>query len=308
MKIIVVGAGAMGSLVGGLLAEKGADVTLYDVAYEHINTIRNKGLIIEYEGRRRVINVNATEKVKELGKADLLVVLVKSYDTGEALRGIEACLTSRTSVLTLQNGLGNIEAIREVVPPQQILAGVTSHGAMLLEPGMVRHNGGSKTYVGAVDKNERARAQWAARVLNLAGIETQVSEDIMGAVWTKLIVNAAINPLTAITGRFNGELVEDKDLLILMEAIVQEAVLVAKALDMELQHEDMFEYVQTICRVTAQNRSSMLMDIIRGRRTEINAINGSIVGLGVRYLVPTPVNRCMTHLVCSLEKKGTSQG
>jgi len=302
MKTLIVGAGAMGSLVGGLLAESGVDVTLFDVAREQIAAIRERGLIIERENQRRLVRVKAVEQVEGLNPADLIIVLVKSYDTETAVKGIKSCVGPDTMILTLQNGLGNTDIIAQEFSSVRVFGGVTSHGAMLLAPGIVRHNGGAKTHVGPVVSSELGRAELLARLLSEAGMDTLVSRDIKGILWTKLIVNAAINPLTGLTGKLNGELLDGGDLQQIMGAVVREAVQVSQKLKIRLQREDMLYYVQTICQVTAKNRSSMLMDLLKHRRTEINAINGKIVEEGQKCQIPTPVNECLTKLIRSVEK------
>ncbi len=197
MKTLIVGAGAMGSLVGGLLAEGGNEVILYDIAQEQVNAINMCGLVIKQGDRCRMVKIKSTSRINELGTADLLIVLVKSYDTEKAIKEVKPCIDSQTLVLTLQNGEGNIEAITKVIPPKQVLAGVTSHGAMLLSPGLIQHNGGAQTFIGPVDKQDCSSAEVVAQLLDQAGIAARVCPDIKGMIWTKLIANAAINPLTA---------------------------------------------------------------------------------------------------------------
>ncbi|MGI6065308.1 MAG: ketopantoate reductase family protein [Bacillota bacterium] len=302
MRVVVVGAGAMGSLTGGLLAQSGIEVILFDILKERVEPISRHGLIIEGSWGRQVVRVQATTRTDDLNRADMLIVLVKSYDTRAAVWGVRNCIGSQTLVLTLQNGLGNVEAISGIVPVERVFAGVTSHGAMLTAPGTVRHNGGAKTYIGNVINREKDGAQNIARVLSMAGIETEVSPDIQGALWTKLIVNAAINPLTAISGLYNGELQEHRDILEIMQQIVNEAMGVAAAEKVKLQADDMLSYVKSICHATASNKSSMLMDILNGRRTEIDAINGMIVQKAKEHYLSAPVNETITHLVRVLER------
>ncbi|ATW27493.1 ketopantoate reductase family protein [Candidatus Formimonas warabiya] len=302
MRTVIVGAGAMGSLFGALLTEAGVEVLLYDIAEEQVNAINNHGLIIERDNRRRVIKIKATTQVSHLGIADLLIIFVKSYDTMTAIEEVKPCIRSHTQVLTLQNGEGNIEAIIKAVPSRQVLAGVTSHGAMLISPGIIRHNGGAKTFIGSVGKMEGSSVEAVAQLLNQGGIETVVCEDIKQAIWTKLIANAAINPLTAITGCCNGELLDEENLFVLMRNIVEEGKNVANAQKIRLFQDDMFDYVKSVCLATKKNKSSMLMDILKGRRTEIDAINGRIVLIGRKSNVNVPVNQCVTLLVQYMEK------
>jgi len=307
MKTVIIGAGAMGCLVGALLAESGVQVTLYDIAPEQVEAIRKQGLIIERGNSRRAVKVNATADLKEIEKADLLVILVKAYDTQRAVEGVRSCISPETLVLTLQNGDGNIEEITGIIPARQVFAGVTSHGAMLLGPGIIRHSGGGKTFIGPMDKENFYQGEEITRLFNNAGMETMISRDIKGVIWTKLIANGAINPLTAIIGCTNGELLEDTNLLDTMESIVNEGKKAAEAAGIKLLQEDMLEYVKSVCAATRANKSSMLVDVLKGRRTEVDAINGMIAMVGRKYGVPVPVNQCMVSLVHGIEKKNKKQ-
>lgn len=302
MKIVIAGAGAMGSLLGGLLAESGADITLYDICQDKIAAISAKGLLIEREGKKRRVMVGATADRASLPKADLVLIMVKSYDTGVAIRQVKSCLKEKTMVLTLQNGWGNVDAITGIVPSQQVLAGVTSHGAMLLAPGIVRHNGGAKTFIGPINPEIFPDAKHLADFFSGAGIETLAAENIVDVIWTKLVVNAVINPLTALTRLRNGELLKHPELLQIMGKIVQEAEEVSLARGIRLQEPDMLSYVVAICKATAHNRSSMLEDILKNRPTEIDAINGMIVWEGKKNNRKTPINEIMVGLIRVLEK------
>lgn len=306
MRTVIIGAGAMGCLIGALLAESGVEVILYDLAVEQVAAIMKQGLMIERENSRRTVKVQATTDLtdlKEVGQIDLVVVLVKAYDTISAIEGIRSCISPETQVLTLQNGDGNIDAITSIIPSHRVFAGVTSHGAMLLEPGIIRHNGGGKTFIGAVDPGEFSKAEEIASFFQRAGLETVISHDIQGIIWTKLIVNAAINPLTALMGCTNGQLLGDKDLLGVMKNIVDEGEKVALAAGIKLIQSDMFGYVKSVCLATKDNKSSMLMDVLKGRRTEIDAINGMVVSLGEINDLEAPVNKCLTRLVRSFSQR-----
>ncbi|MEL7564008.1 MAG: 2-dehydropantoate 2-reductase [Dehalobacterium sp.] len=303
MKTLIIGAGAMGCLVGALLAESGVQVALFDIAREQVEAIRKQGLIIERGNSRRTVKVQATTDLKEVEQADLLVVLVKAYHTQKAIEGVRSCISEETLVLTLQNGAGNLEVITDIIPARQVFAGVTSHGAMLLAPGIVRHSGGGKTFIGPMDQDRFTQGEEITRLFNQAGIETVTSRDIQGVIWTKLIANAAINPLTAIIGCANGELLKDESLLDIMESIVNEGKQVAGAAGIKVLREDMFEYVKSVCEATRENKSSMLMDVLKVRPTEVDAINGMIAVVGRKYGVTVPVNQCMAGLVHGIEAK-----
>lgn len=301
MRIAVVGAGAMGSLFGGLLAEAGEDVVLVDIWEEHVRAINERGLHIKGVSGDRVVRVRATTKHAEVGVVDLMLIQVKSYATEKAIRDALPMIGERTVVLTLQNGLGNVEKIAAVVGRERVLAGTTAHGATVLGPGEIYHAGRGPTVIGEVDGRITDRVKAIAATFNRAGIETEVTDNIMGAIWTKMLANVAINALTAITGLYNGELLELEETKAVMLKAVDEAVAVAKAMGIKLLVEDPHEFVLGIARATATNKSSMLQDVERGRRTEIDAINGMIVHYGRELGIPTPVNEVLVAAVKGIE-------
>jgi len=301
LRIAIVGAGAMGSLFGGLLAEAGEDVVLVDVWEEHMRAINERGLRIRGVSGDRVVRVKATTKHAEVGVVDLVLLQVKSYATEKAIRDALPMVGERTVVLTLQNGLGNVEKIAAVVGRERVLAGTTAHGATVLGPGEIYHAGRGPTVIGEVDGRITDRVKAIAELFNRAGIETEVTDNIMGAVWTKMLANVAINALTAITGLYNGELLELEETKAVMLKAVDEAVAVAKAMGIKLLVEDPHEFVLGIARATATNKSSMLQDVERGRRTEIDAINGMIVHYGRELGIPTPVNEALVAAVKGIE-------
>lgn len=302
MRIVIVGAGAMGSLFGGLLSLAGEDVVLVDVWREHVDAINRNGLRIHGIGGERVVRVRAATSHGEAGPADLLILFVKSYDTERAVRDSMPIITSRTTILTLQNGLGNVEKIGSIAGFEKVIAGVTMHGATLTKPGEVFHAGAGLTYIGEIGGGVSKRVEEIAGIFNRAGIETRVSSNILEMIWRKAIVNSAINAIGALTRLRNGELIAMPEIVEVMSQVVREGVEVAGRLGIRLSYEEMINSVLEVCRATANNKNSMLQDVERMRRTEIEAINGAIVKYGERLGVPTPVNRLLTILVRGLEK------
>jgi len=216
------------------------------------------------------------------------------------MAAVRPAIGPETIVLTLQNGLGNVEAITAQIPAGQVLVGVSAHGAMLLGPGQVRHSGGAHTFIGPVTGGDSQEAWQTAAVLTQAGLQTEVSDQIWSAVWRKLMANVAINPLTALTRQTNGGLLQQEGLARMMEQLVREAMTVAEAEGVDLG-QDPLANVMTICRATSSNRSSMLMDVLSGRRTEIAAINGMIVQLAKKHGLVVPTNQSVVWLVKALE-------
>ncbi|GAW92083.1 ketopantoate reductase family protein [Calderihabitans maritimus] len=303
MKIGIIGAGAIGSLFGGLLAENGNDVWLYNRRKEHVQVLKEKGLTIVSAEGRRTIPVKATTKPQDMGILDLAVILVKFPDTEKALEDVAGNLGRDTLVMTLQNGLGNVEKIMKKVERHRVIAGVTSHGSTLLAPGEIYHAGKGPTYLGALEETSVSRVQEVVDLFNRSGIDTKLSDNIIKMLWKKLVANVGINPLTALTGLPNGKLLFYPELADIMRGAVEETVRVAEAKGIDLELEDPFAYVASVCRATAENKSSMLQDVLNRRPTEIDAINGAVVREAEKLSEEVPFNRVLTNLVKVLERR-----
>jgi 2-dehydropantoate 2-reductase len=307
MKIAVMGAGAMGSLFGGLLAASGENVTLVDVWRKHVEAINVEGLKISGFGGSRTIRVKATIDPLSVGSVDLIILFVKSYDTLNATRDALPMASKDTVFLSLQNGLGNIEKISEAAGSDKVILGTTAHGCTLLGPGEIFHAGSGPTIIGEQDDRLTERVKGIRNALERAGIETEISETIRGALWSKVLVNVGINPLTALTGLRNGELLDRPEIMEVIRGAVEEAISVADALGVDLGEEDHVDRVYWVARATASNRSSMLQDIERGRRTEIDALNGAIVDSASLLGLDVPVNETLTAVVRGLEDARSSR-
>jgi 2-dehydropantoate 2-reductase len=300
MKITVVGAGAMGSLFGALLFESGISVRLYDIWAEHVKAINENGLGIELDGKTRSVNVKATTDKKTIRKADLAIIFVKSTRTGDAARVASELVSSTGFVLTLQNGMGNADIIAEVIDPGRIIAGTTSHGATMLEPGLIRHAGIGPTLIGMWSGDEKAGAQSIADVFNKAGIATETVDDIRSVVWKKLIINVGINAITALTAIKNGQILDLSSTRALVHAAVEEAMEVARTHGIKIP-DDMVEHVFQVAEATGANRSSMGQDVDNKRQTEIGAINGAVVKEAQKLGLNVPVNQTLTTLLETLQ-------
>jgi 2-dehydropantoate 2-reductase len=301
MKITIVGAGAMGSLFGALLAESGHEVRLLDIWQEHVDAINKRGLSVEREGKIRRVVLHASTDLREVGKAELVVVFVKSSQTEKAAETAESVLRKGGWVLTLQNGMGNAEALARVVPASRVLAGTTSHGATMLGPGRIRHAGVGPTVIGAWTGEERAGAQKIAECLTRAGIETAVADDVRSVIWNKLLVNVGINAITALTGVRNGQLLDMESTRWISRTAVEEAIAVARNLGVRVR-DDAVSHVFQVAEATAANRSSMGQDVDHKRRTEIGAINGYVVREAEKLGLPVPVNRTLAGLVETMQE------
>jgi len=303
MRIAIVGSGAMGSLFGGLLSESGNEVYLLDIWKEHVETINRKGLWIEGLSGDRFIKIKAVTEPKEIdGISDLIIIFVKSYHTESAAKNISLLVGENTSILTLQNGLGNFEILSNIFGSEKVIAGTTSYGATMLGPGRVRHAGIGPTAIGELNGKITNRIEKIAQVLSQAEIKSKTSDNVLGLVWSKLLINVGINALGVLIRVKNGELVKGKYSLKLQRELVEEASEVAKRKGVKLIHQDMVKEVALICEKTSANVNSMLQDVLKKRKTEIDFINGAIVREGKKLNISTPVNQVITNLIKAVEE------
>lgn len=293
MKIVVFGAGAIGSLFGAFLS-KDNEVTLVG-REEHMLAVRKNGLRITGKTEMKA-TPRSSASAAECGKPDILFLMVKAYDTAKAVEEAKSLIGPGTVVVGLQNGLGNLEIIREKLADAKIVGGITSHGAILTAPGIIEHTGIGDSTVGifgdapAVDNVDSDPATRTAHLLNAAGIETTVNKNIIEDVWYKALVNCAINPLATLSGSTNDVLLRDPALQRLAKDVVSEGVMVAAAQGVKLSEEEAYLRVMKVASQTAENTNSMLQDMMRGKRTEIEQLNGAIARMGAAAGIRTPVN------------------
>jgi 2-dehydropantoate 2-reductase len=293
----------MGSLFGGMLSLAGHEVVLYDIFREHVEKVTADGLSIEDAATGRIVTAHprASTDPQAARGADVLIIFVKSTATEEAAALFAPVAGDQAIVLTLQNGLGNEAIISARFGARRTAAGVTSQGATFLGPGRIRHAGKGPTHL-CMSEGGNEKLAALADALEGAGFETHVSPDVAGLVWSKLVINVGINALTAITGQVNGKLVESEETKAIMADLVREAVAVAAATGITLSYEDPLAVVYDVARKTGANRSSMLQDFDRHRRSEIDVMNGAIVREGGRAGVAVPVNETIARVVRAMER------
>lgn len=301
MEIVIIGAGAMGGLLATLLAPL-VPISLLTTNAKHAEAVNQDGLVLTGpDGRVRRTAARALTDPGQYGRrADLIIVCTKARSTPEASEVARRMLAEDGLVLTLQNGLGNLEQIEAAVGPSRAAAGITAQAATLLGPGQVRHAGSGPTVL-AAGPGQAEKIAAIAVLFNQAGIPTTVSEDGQALLWSKLIVNVGINALTAVLRVPNGTLAEVPQCEAIMAQAVAEAAAVARAMGIAFPDENPLERVRQVCQATSANHSSMLQDILKGRPSEIDVINGAVVRKGLEYGVPTPVNQLLTELIKALE-------
>ena len=296
MRVLIFGAGALGSLFGGLLAEKN-EVHLLGRG-EHMAAVRQHGLMLEGEISKRAM-IKTLDRLDAGDTYDLAILTTKSYDTQDAMDAMKT-LWEDCIFLSFQNGLENEDWIAESA--RYVVGGVTSHGAYIPSPGTVIHAGVGETWIGPWKGVSTARVAELAVGLSASGIQTSVSEQIRIEKWRKAIVNAAINPLTALLRCKNGELLEIPQALSIMEQVIRECVEIARSHEYFFRQEDILEMTRNVCTLTRENRSSMLQDVLKGRRTEVHEINGSFVRKGKERKVRTPVNETLVDAIAASER------
>lgn len=304
MRVIIVGAGAMGCLFGFFLRRAGKEVWLLDTNSALVKHIQEQGVLVEGISGEHQVSLPITDRFEDIQSADLIILFVKAYDTPQAIQNVKPLLGPESAVLTLQNGIGNVEAIVKVVGERQTIAGTTSHGATVLSRGTIRHAGIGETVIGEIDGQKTSRLEKIRDFFESAGIVTHITRDITGLLWSKLIINVGINALTGITGLCNGALLDHEETRAIMHRAVQEAKEVADRKGIQLIYQDHIQKVESVCRATAGNISSMLQDLRNKKKTEIDFINGAIWKEGNTLGMDTPINQTLTHLVHLLENLG----
>lgn len=291
--LLLIGTGALASLFGARLAAAGVQVTLLGAWPDGLAALREHGVrLVEADGVERAYSVRAAADPAECRGIPHALVLVKAWQTSRAAQQLAACLPAGGLALTLQNGWGNRETLEQALGPERVALGITTLGATLLAPGVVRAGG-----QGPVTLGSHPRIQPLAELLKAAGFDVRMAEDVAGLAWGKLVINAAINPLTALLRVPNGELLERPDARELMGLAAGEAAAVGLAQGLCLPFDDPVAAAKDVARRTAANHSSMYQDVQRGRPTEIDAICGAVVQAGERLGVPTPVNQTLWLLV-----------
>jgi 2-dehydropantoate 2-reductase len=280
----------MACMFGARLAAV-AEVTLLGTWAEGLEAIRNRGIRVEAASESKDVRVKAFHLDSGILAADLVLILVKAWQTSDIARCLPSLLKAEGIAVTLQNGLGNRELLGASVCP-----GVTTQGATLLGPGQIRVGGEGPTHMVA--------PAWVVDLFRAAGFEAYGcgAAQVDSLIWGKLTANCGINPLTALLRVPNGALLELPDALGILDAAARECAGVARARGITLLFGDPAAHARDVARKTADNRSSMLQDMERGPRTEVDAINGALVREGLRLDVATPVNETLWRLIRAASK------
>jgi 2-dehydropantoate 2-reductase len=303
MKVCVLGAGAMGSSIGGLLAAGGSEVSLVDPWAEHVDAINSRGLKLSVGSSDKVVQVRAATDCRGIGPADLIIVLVKSFHTREAIESAGPIIGDKTVIMSLQNGLGNEEIIGEVAGRGHVVGGRTFAGGSVLAPGhVIANTTGKHTYIGELDGTTTERVTRIAEEFKRAGLLITVSSNIIGIMWDKLLVNVATGALCGITRLPYGGLYKMPELMDCALEAVSEGIAVAKAIGVKLSTKNPREaWFKASEGLPEDFKPSLLQSLEKGMRTEIDFINGAVVRCGEKCKVPTPVNKTLVASIKGIE-------
>ncbi len=292
MKFIIFGAGAIGSLFGGLLSAH--NEVLLVGRKEHMEAIEKNGLRIE----GITSGIFHPKTVWNGERYDMIILTTKSYDTRKALEEIMERF-GRMPVLSLQNGLRNEKIIAEIMGEEYAIGGVTSHGAVFVEEGKIYHAGAGETIIGEMKDEMSERIKNIARAFNQCGIYTRISDKIEEEIWRKGVINASINSLTTLLGCKNGFLLKDKNARKLLEMVCRECISIAKKEGFDI--EDAMEKTIEVADKTASNISSMLQDMMKGKRTEVEEINGEFVRVAKKHGMEAKINEFLMLAIKGME-------
>lgn len=299
MKITIIGAGAMGTLFAGLLSKGGNDVYLLTRNKKTEKILKKNG--IKISGITKTIipssKLKTTTNPAEICRPDLVIILVKSYDTISTVLSIKKMTGKNTVILTLQNGLGNYEILSKYLNKKRIISGTTSESSTLVKSGDIVHTGKGDTIIEKSDFSGQI-----AGIFNKCGLKTVLSSNIESVIWSKLVLNCAINSVAAISGVTNGEIIKYKNLFEVAVEAGKEVVTVAEKMKIKIQFSDVAQIIKNVCLATSKNTNSMLADISAERKTEIDSLNGAVVKIAEKLKVPTPVNKSLYRIVKKLEK------
>lgn len=302
MRICIIGAGAMGSLYGAMLARGGAEIVLFDQWAEHIETVRRDGLRLSGITGDFTVEVAATTDPASIGKADLCISQVNTYATTVAAEVAQRVLGPGGYCLTLQNGVGNIEKLAAVLGRQRVMGGLSYHSAAMGGPGHAIHTHAGPTWLGELDGSQTTRLETLVQLLAQSGFHPTVVDDIQGFIWGKFIHNCAINPICAVAGMRVGQIPMDEAADTFQTRIIEEALAIIRAKGITVPEADPMAAIKTFCKVKF-NKPSMLQHVEAGKRTEIDSLNGIIVEEGRRHGIATPFNEALTLMVRAIDAR-----
>ncbi len=305
--IAIVGAGGMGALFGSILSENGLDVVLIDPNREHVESIESNGLKIEGFGGNRTVRIPAISDASELESANLLFFQCKAQGTRDASRSIRHLLHENSVCISFQNGLGNEEVIAEEVGADKVLGGLTAMAGLLLGPGRIRDFSRVPSYIGEMHGGTSERVASIAEKLTFSGLETHTSEDIFHEIWKKLLGNISMSAVSGLTNLTSATIMSIPELKPVCLQAMEEAFKVAVASGISLDREAVLRGMELISQSggTGDNKSSLCVDLLNHRQTEVDSIYGGVIKLAEEKGIGTPTLKVLHALVKGVEQNFT---
>jgi len=302
--IAIVGAGGMGALFGSILSENGLDVVLIDPNREHVESIESNGLKIEGFGGNRTVRIPATSDASELESANLLFFQCKAQGSRDASRSIRHLLHENSVCISFQNGLGNEEVIAEEVGADKVLGGLTAMAGLLLGPGRIRDFSRVPSYIGEMHGGPSERVASIAEKLTCSGLETHISEDIFQEIWKKLLGNISMSAVSGLTNLTSATIMSIPELKPVCLQAMEEAFKVAVASGISLDREAVLRGMELISQSggTGDNKSSLCVDLLNHRETEVDSIYGGVIKLAEEKGIGTPTLKVLHALVKGVEQ------
>lgn len=297
MKTGIAGAGSLGSLFASFFIKAGIDTVLYEISPETVNSIQKELKIITQDHEDKLHPVISSEP-SILSDADIVFIFVKSYSTSEAASTIARNTRSDSIIVSLQNGIGNADLLKEHINTARVVYGTTTFGAAKKSPSEIIFGGKGKIDIGGTSPGA---VQKVYELLISAGLDVYISDNPERTIWFKALINSAINPVATVLGIKNGMILENLYALQLQELILREAVAAAASIGLDFDYSRILEEVRSICSKTALNTCSMLQDLTAGRKTEIDSINMKIVETGEAAGISMECNRTLSLIIKAME-------
>ena len=302
MKIVVIGAGAMGSIYGSHLA-KHNKVYLIDTNPDIVETINTKGLKLQENGKDVLYRPNAVCSSKEIGKADLVILFVKALYSAAAIESNKNIIGKDTYLMTLQNGSGHEDIMIKAAPLDHIIIGTTEDNGAVLEAGYIRHGGTGRTNIGMLAEDKTGMLEKVKNVFDACGFDTVIRSNIQQLIWDKLLTNVSLSATTGILQVKMGFIAEDANAWDLTKALIKEALSVATAMGLDFNEAEITERVRKTAENNPEGCTSIYMDLKNGRRTEVDTISGSVVRSAEKYGVKVPTHKAIVNIVHAMEQK-----
>ena len=307
MKITVLGAGAMGMLIGGYLSQQN-EVWLLDIDGDRVAKINRDGAVIrEQDGTDRVFHPKAVTSCAGLPEMDLVILFIKSMYTMDALNQNRSLIGKHTYLMTLQNGSGHEDILSEFVPEDHIVIGTTEDNGAVLEPAHVRHGGVGNTNIGMLVEDVQEELPRLKEAFDACGFRTHVHDNIQQLIWNKLFTNVSLSAVTAVLQTKMGFIASDVYALNMTKMLLHEAVTVAHALGLSADEDELLKEITKVSSGSPEGITSIAMDLHRARRTEVETISGSVVRAAKKTGVPVPCHEFLVNMVHAMEDRNLQE-